>query len=565
MKKPALVVLVVIVVAVVAAFIYSRMPPTLDLVPNHPDRNWNSGKVLHILPTVNHQRMLIKVSFMEPLPKPPVLTIPGTGARVVGVRTDSQGSFWRFDVSGLHPKTEYKLALHDAEGHELCDPWPLATFPSPDRAVQRFRLLIYTGLGGHDAHIEWFGTGPLPLPTRIKLLNKALSLKPDALVSSGDQIYYDLQYDKSARVMGSAPRSIAYAGTFDRSKPVLGTANEDVLKKAVGPQIAYLYGTACRSMPTFFLLDDHDYFENDIATKDAWGFEIKLLLLAIRSPWFKGGVSFPPDRFMLDLAASAQKLYMPEFLPDPTRPADLPATNTPDRAAGAGECYGTLRYGTLFEGLLYEGRRFVTLTGKDAVVFPTSVEAWLKARMAAQDTEFVVHLPAIEYGWSAGKWMEWYPDVRSDAGKLTTAEPKYAWQPGWFNQHNRILSAASAMDHTIPLFICGDMHSQAILKIVESGDVNLSANPVISVLSGSLGTGPRGWPSKFRGVAAEPASAIKGKEILSCVEKNGFVIADFTPDKVVIQFYAWRPPEPEAGIDDLKPYYTFELSNPPGM
>lgn len=67
------------------------------------------------------------------------------------------------------------------------------------------RVLIYTGLGGHDIHIEWFGTGPLPLGTRIRLLNKALSLKPDVLISSGDQIYYDLRYDKSAKVMGNLP------------------------------------------------------------------------------------------------------------------------------------------------------------------------------------------------------------------------------------------------------------------------------------------------------------------------------------------------------------------------
>ena len=152
-------------------------------------------------------------------------------------------------------------------------------------------------------------------------LKRALSFHPDALISSGDHIYFDLRYDKSARTMGDSMRSIVQVGKFDPSLAVLGTQNEEVLKRAVGPQIANLYGTSCRSLPTFFMLDDHDYFENDIATEKD-GFDILLLLLAWRSPFFKGGVSFPPDKLILDLGRASQKLYLPEFLPDDNRPAD---------------------------------------------------------------------------------------------------------------------------------------------------------------------------------------------------------------------------------------------------
>lgn len=556
MKRKVLIIVIIIIVIFVALFLLRHYGP-LEYVHN-TDPTWNAGPVFHILPTANHNRMLIKVSFSKAFSEPPLLNIEGVGS-FTGKMTDTEGFFWYFDAPNLNPDTTYQLVLQDAEGNNLCDPWPLATFPAPEAHPKHLRLLIYTGLGGHDAHIEWFKLGPLPLSTRIKLLNKALSFKPDAVVSSGDHIYFDLLYDKSSRVMGASPRSKFYVGEFDRTKPALGTENEEVLKKAAGPQLAYLYGTACRSVPTFFIMDDHDYFENDIAEKEEEGFYLKLLLLGWRSPYYKGGVSFPPDEFMLDLGRSSQKLYLPEFLPDKNRPQSLPATGAPDRPKGISECYGTLRYGKLFEGLLYESRRFVTLTGKDAVFTHRAAEEWLIDRMRAEDTIHLVHLPAVIYGWSAGKWMEWYPDIRSEDGSLTTAEPKYMWQEGWFLQHNRIIKAASEMKKCLPIFICGDIHNQAEGRMLKSGNLDLSDNPVIVVASGSVGTGPRAFPSAFRGMVSEPPTELVVEEGLKPVEKNGFVIVDFTPEKVVINFYAWRPPEPIEAIDTLKPYHRLEL------
>jgi hypothetical protein len=545
----------IMIVAVLGLRYYFIIKPVE--YPINFDANWNSGPLVHILPTVNYERILIKTSFKEPLAAPPILEINGRH-RIMGTPTDTDGRFWQFDAQGLEPDTEYRLVLKDNAGQPMTDVWPLKTFPAPGSTPEKLRLLIFTGLGGHDVHIEWFKTGPLPLHIRHKLLNKALSFRPDALISSGDQIYYDLLYDKSAKVMGDSPRSKYHVGEFDRNAPILGGENESVLKRAVDPQIAYLYGVACRSVPTFFLLDDHDYFENDIAQKGD-GIEIKILLLAWRSPFYKGGVSFPPDDFMLDLGRSAQKLYLPEFLPVESRPLNLPATGAPDWAPGVSECYGTLQYGKLFEGLLYESRRYTSLSGKNAVMIHPDAESWLVDRMKKEEAVHVVNLPATIFGWSAGKWMEWYPDVRDETGSLTKDLPKYKWQPGWFSQHNRLLAAASGMQHTLPLFICGDIHDQAEGWIKKSGDLDLSANPIISVASGSLGTGPRAFPSSFRGLVAEPPNDIVMDEKLPSLEKNGFVIADFTTQSVVIKFYAWRPPEPIEAIENLKPHHVINL------
>ncbi|UCD57855.1 MAG: hypothetical protein JSV16_01725 [Candidatus Hydrogenedentota bacterium] len=551
---------VIVIVFAVTILVYCDRRTMVNIEPPAPDPDWNAGSLVHLLPTVNHNRILIKTSFENALAEAPRLKVDER--YFTGLRMDSRGYFWCFDARNLEPSTTYQMVIQDSSGNDLCDYWPLSTFPAPDDRPERLRLLIYTGFGGHDVHITWRRTGPLPLSTRRRLLQRALSLKPDALISSGDQIYYDLVYGRSPKYMGMSPESIAYAGEFDRSIPVLGTANEEVLKKAVGPQIAYLYGTACRSVPTFFLLDDHDYFENDEARPQN-EYNLVDLFMGWRSPLVKGGASFPPDNFMLQLGRASQRLYLPEFLPDDARPLDLPGSNAPDRAEGVSECYGTLRYGTLVEALLYESRRYITLTGKDAVFIAPEAENWLIDRMAAEEATHVVHVPAIVFGWSAGKWLEWYPDVRDEERNLTTDRPKYLWQEGWFAQHNRLLRAASRMKRSIPLFICGDLHSLAEGRILRSGDLDLSSNPVIAVASGSLGTGPRGFPSgALRRMVAQPPTGLTVEERLPCVEKNGFVIVDFAPHKITIRFFAWKPPEPLNAIDTLEPFHILELKLP---
>jgi hypothetical protein len=46
---------------------------------------------------------------------------------------------------------------------------------------------------------------------------------------------------------------------------------------------------------------------------------------------------------------------------------------------------------------------------------------------------------------------------------------------------------------------------------------------------------------------------LKVEERLKSEEKNGFVILDVTPEKIVIKFYSWRSPETLEKIDTLEP------------
>src|SRR5690349_7974275 len=70
---------------------------------------WDQGKLLHLLPTVSHDRILIKASFGAALAGAPELH--AGEARVRGRKNSAVGDFWQFDVTGLKPQTRYRLAL----------------------------------------------------------------------------------------------------------------------------------------------------------------------------------------------------------------------------------------------------------------------------------------------------------------------------------------------------------------------------------------------------------------------------------------------------------------------
>ncbi|WJR77762.1 twin-arginine translocation signal domain-containing protein [Bradyrhizobium sp. NP1] len=504
---------------------------------------WDAGAVAHLLPTVNHERMLIKVSFARPLTETPLLRLDN-GSTVAGERTDSVGEVWQFDASGLKPATDYRLALAAGDGRPLCEPWTLRTFPAPSERPERLRLLIYTCAGGHDVFTPVNGkTMFLPVAVRKRLLRRGLSFQPDALIANGDQVYWDLAAPRASPMLGASQRAKDYAGPFERAQPVFGTPNERFLKRAAGEQIAPLYGTDCRSTPVFFMRDDHDYFDNDEATDDI--------------------VTFPPNHWMRDLARNTQRMYYPEFLPDAARPAGLPGASALDRPPGAAESFGTLRYGTLAEVLLYEVRTSVTLTGPSAVFLDPDVERWLIDRMAAKDTAHLINIPSNPPGWSAGKWGEWYPDLLDANGKLSVEKPKPYWQSGWLKQHDRLMTAVSGMRDRIPLVVSGDLHAIAEGRMLHTGSIDLGTNPVNVVLSGPLGTGDLLWPSAFRGIGAMPPVHLNMQENLKPIEENGFLIADLTPDKIVLRFFRWNAhKDPLEAIDTLEPFRTTELKRP---
>ncbi|TFW05125.1 hypothetical protein E4K72_11765, partial [Oxalobacteraceae bacterium OM1] len=464
--------------------------------------DWNAGEVVHLLPTANHERVLLKASFRQPLQQAPQLQAAGRTFK--GRKSDGAGRFWQFDMTGLQPDTRYTLKLSDAKGRALCSPWDLKTFPRPDAAPERLRMLVYTCAGGHpDAR----GPGGMEvfrsLAIRHALLDRGMAYRPDVVIANGDHVYQDQRTwleSNNPAIRKAAAEFYKGIGMFHPDEPVLGTDNERVLTTVIDPQIAQLYGTRLRSTPVFFMMDDHDYFENDEAEENF--------------------ITFPPEHFDLSLARTVQDMYYPEFLPDPTRSVMLPGTSAGDRAPGLSECFGTLRYGKLLEVLMYDCGRYMTLKDRHAGIIPPEAERWLLERTRRSEARHLIHMPSTPFGWSAGKWREWYPDVvvsdetmasgaetisqrfggvQGKNLRLSTQKQKYMWQSGWYAQHQRI--AAAMTNHERPaVMMSGDLHATGWDRILRSGDLDLRKNPLHVVLNGTLGTGLAGWPSGPRGL-----------------------------------------------------------------
>ncbi len=500
-----------------------------------PAAAWDSGQLGHLLPTVSDTDLLIKASFLRPLTDAPTLRV---GTVTVGGRmNDTRGEFWQFRAAGLQPGRRYTLSLTDKNRKALCEPWELSTFPQADSHPGRFRVLFFTCAGGHD------GLAFLPSATRNRLLRRALTFQPDAVVANGDHVYWDLLSPEGGRGLGASAGAKRLAGEFSRSAVVFGTDNETVLKRAAGPQIVPIYGTDFRSTPVFFLQDDHDYFENDEATDEM--------------------VTFPPSAFMLQLSRATQRLYYPEFLPDATRPAGLPWASSGDRDPGLSESFGTLRFGRLAEVVLYDVRRTMTLAGASAVFVDLEVERWLRDRTAATDATHLVHAPSNPPGWSAGKWGEWYPDVLGADGKLTTRTPKPYWQAGWLAQHDRLMTSLAAMRHRVPLVVSGDLHAIAMGRMLRCGRQSFEANPITALLAGPIGTRSSGWPSARRGIGATPPTHLDLREDVAPLEQHGFTIADFRPDWIDLRFFKWNvTTETTDAIDSLEPFHVVRLPRP---
>ncbi|TMJ83534.1 MAG: hypothetical protein E6G78_17520 [Alphaproteobacteria bacterium] len=497
---------------------------------------WDPGSVRHLLPTVSHNRILVKASFNAQLPSVPTLRVGETS--VAGRMSDTRGEFWHFHVTDLRPARTYQLSIVGNQGRPLCEPWELATFPAPDERPGQFRVLFFSCAGGHEA-MKF-----LPPAVRNRLFRRALSFQPQAAVANGDHVYWDLLSPLTSKRYGASAEAEKIAGKFDRAGIVLGGDNETILKRAVDPQIAPIYGADFRSTPMFFVQDDHDYFDNDEATDDI--------------------ITFPPTHFMLQLARATQVMYYPEFLPDVARPRGLPWSSAADRPDGVSETFGTIRYGRLAEILLYDIRRTMTLAGPSAVYVDPQAEKWLMARMTATDVVHVVHAPSNPPGWSAGKWGEWYPDILGPDRKLTTSRPKPYWQPGWLKQHDRLMAAMSAMKGRIPLVVSGDMHSIALGTMLGSGALDLKGNPIHVALPGTIGTWPGGWPSVgIRGTPATPSAVLEFEEQIKPIEQHGFILADFTQDKIVLRFFTWDvKAQPVEAIDMLQPFHIAEFSRP---
>ena len=519
----------------------------------YAEDGWRQGDLAHLVPTANHERVVVKCSFRNAR-RPPFLRIGE--ARVAARTTDSESRYFAFDAHGLEPDRQYTLQLVDAADAPLTDPWPLRTYPAPDAQPESVRLLAYTCAGGHPAY-PGFPAAEQPflsLALRRRLLARALSFAPDALIAIGDHLYWDQRTQLDSRradIRETAGAWYASTGSLDRGRPAKGTSNEAAIKTAVEPQFAELYGTMLRSTPSYFVNDDHDYFENDEAT-DRF-------------------VTLPPHAYQLSFGRFTRDLFMPEFLPDPARPTLMSGSGAGDRGPGISESFGTFRYGNLAEALIYDCARFLSLKGDVAGLVPPEAEAWLAARTADQRVRHLFHVPSHPFGWTAGKWREWYPDV-ADVGegdtaisqiradgqqqfRLTTARRKFFWQRGWFLQHQRLLASLAGQRERAGIVLSGDLHATGHARILRSHELDLATNPVHAVLTGPLGTG-RGWPSRGRGTPPVTATGLEVEDAAAVREKNGFTLLDITSDAVTVRLFEWRRGEPEAAIDTLEPYHA---------
>jgi len=469
------------------------------------------------LPTAAHDAFNIKASFHRPVEAVPLLRV---GAReVAGTQQDSEGRFWAFRVGGLDAATRYALQLRHPAGHALCDEWPLSTLPAPDDRPRELRVISYTCAGGPD-----LPTPPSlfhvfkPVEYRRRLFDLMLEQQPDLVIANGDHVYFDLPAMERARQNPLADFAAGFLDgipdSFDTAAPVLEAANERALIAVGDDQIARIYGTRFRSTPVFFITDDHDYFDNDDATPER--------------------VTFPPDAFHRELRGALQQLYFPEFIADDDAPLNLPGRPESNDSAEIplSSHFGEVRYGRLLSALLYDCGGYLSL-GADAGLVPGSVEAWLLERTHREDTAHLMHAPSHPMGWTAGKWREWYPDLLDSTGSIVEAirtDPdgnKYLWQEGWWQQHQRLLHALASQRQRPALMVSGDLHALGVARIERSGELDLSANPVHTVLSGAVGTGEIGWPSRARGVDPRTPDALGVTTLLALEERNGVSVFDF--------------------------------------
>jgi len=503
------------------------------------ESNWNQGQIVHIIPTSNHERFLIKASFKSPQTAPPILTV--SGKPVSGFQTDPRGRFWRFDVASLEPGTQYELRLTDSGGSPLCDAWPLKTMPAPDSIPEHLRILAYTCAGGYDGPPLNGKSFFLDMTARRKLLARALSFQPDVLIANGDHIYWDIETSQN-KPFAKFTQGVLwpkFGQPLDTSVPMLHPRNLATFTAICDYQIPGLYGTALRSTPSFFLTDDHDNFEND-------EFDAKV-------------ATMPPDNYGTVGAEQTQRLYYPEFLPDRNRPEWLSGGDKAWAPTGTNITYGTLRYGKLMEVVLYDCRRYADYKGEHAKILPQWTEAWLIARTAAQDTTHFMHAPSLPFAFSSGKLGDWYPDfVDVQLKRLVVFEEKPGWQRGWFAQHQRLIEAISNQTNRSSVIVQGDFHASTAGEIHRSGELKM-AQPVHVVTAGTLGTGDLVYPSAFRNIASTPSQLIGMDQALTPTEKNGFSIIDVTPDKLTFAMFTWRPPQPVEEIDTMKPVLVYEV------
>ena len=468
-------------------------------------------KVRHILASASHERFALSISLYKKTSK---LDLILDGQNIVkGVQVDKEGTNWKFISDKLLSNQSYELQLISGD-RPIYKPWKLKTFPSPNLDVKNVSFMSFTCAGGPEGFKSSGKEFFKPIKFRQKIFAEGLSKKPDFAISIGDHIYWDLRGESSPPVgrnskfikffLGSYI-SLVY-GKFNRLESASSSNNEKVLKKLGNEQIASLYGTKFKSTPIFFIPDDHDYFENDDAEEQL--------------------VTFPADKFSKDVFKKMADLFYPPLL------------DTPDGEPRRN--IGRIRYGRAFEGLLADCAGNMTLGNKKAVLISNEDEKWLLTRIKDSKAKHLAFIPSHPFGYTAGKWREWYPDVVAEegatgtvvnellsgtSGSLTTNANKYLWQEGWFLQHQRLIKSISKRKGSRFIF-SGDIHAIGAASIMQSGDIKLK-NEVKTFLVGPVGSSSAGWPSFARGITADNPKSLICNPIFKTIEENGFTFFKF--------------------------------------
>ena len=468
-------------------------------------------KVRHILASASHERFALSISLYKKTSK---LDLILDGQNIVkGMQVDKKGTNWKFISDKLLSNQSYELQLV-SDDRPIYKPWRIKTFPSPNLDVENVSFMSFTCAGGPEGFRSSGKEFFKPIKFRQKVFAEGLSKKPDFAISIGDHIYWDLRGESSPPVgrnnkfikffLGSYI-SLVY-GKFNRLESASSSNNEKVLKKLGNEQIASLYGTKFKSTPIFFIPDDHDYFENDDAEEQL--------------------VTFPADKFSKDVFKKMADLFYPPLL------------DTPDGEPRRN--IGRIRYGSAFEGLLADCAGNMTLGNKKAVLISNEDEKWLLTRIKDSKAKHLAFIPSHPFGYTAGKWREWYPDVVAEEGatgtvvnellsgtigSLTTNANKYLWQEGWFLQHQRLIKSISKRKGSRFIF-SGDIHAIGAASIMQSGDIKLK-NEVKTFLVGPVGSSSAGWPSFARGITADNPKSLICNPIFKTIEENGFTFFKF--------------------------------------
>ena len=508
----------------------SALALSVCTINDSPSGSWYQGDTQHILPLVSHQAFNIKVSFHKPHATPYLhIHYLNKKAQVIaGSQQDSKGRFWAFRVGNLNAESEYTLQLFDKKGMSLCDNWPLKTFPAPSSQAQKLRVITYTCAGGPDLPVLPGGRDAFrPVAYRQKLFERMLEKQPDLIIANGDHIYWDyrswIENPDNALVKMAVKYFLESYGSFDSSQGVKGTVNETTLQAIADEQIGRAYGVRFRSTPVFFITDDHDYFDNDDATPEL--------------------VTFPPNGFHTDLRNLLQAQYFPEYIDEDELPKNFPGHQTQD-GLQVSTHFGKIQYGNLFHGLIYDCGGQLSLAGDNAGLIPKPVEQWLIETTQSSDCQQLIHFPSHPIGWTAGKWREWYPDTIDSNGTMLApvhrdeGGGKYLWQQGWWNQHQRLVQTIHQQKNRKPIVVSGDLHLLGSGVITQSGNLDMSENPVHTILSGPVGVGGMGWLSAARGLKAQHPNALRVEDQLTPQETTGFTLLDISRDNVEVTLWA---------------------------